>query len=71
MAGPQPRAAKLEDEVMRKTRGLVNLSLRGNAEDAPRPGTCLRGLREGSPHAEPDRPLLVQLQEAGVDGRPT
>jgi hypothetical protein len=63
---------RLEDEVMRKTCDLVNLSLRSDAQDAPAPGDMLyEGYERDRVTPSQIVALLVQLQEAGVDGRPT
>jgi len=57
---------------MRKTCDLVNLSLRSDAADAPAPGDMLyEGYERDRVAPGQIVALLVQLNEAGVDGRPT
>jgi len=63
---------QLEDEVLRKTCDLINLALRGVAADAPAPGDMLyEGYERDRVAPGQIVSLLVQLNEAGFDGRPT
>ncbi|HYV17337.1 MAG TPA: hypothetical protein VE972_15090 [Conexibacter sp.] len=63
---------RVEDEVMRKTCDLINLTLKTNADDAPAPGDMLyEGYERDRVTPNQIVALLLSLNEAGAVDRPT